>query len=212
VAYSEVGFAIGNGTSRRHFNIKNLREHGLIVGCNWLFREYPPDILVSIDKGPHDSISEIPEDKRGFKWLTYPEPRGETRRSLRIKQNLILDGEPVMEFKDILRDTGRSHNSGIIACSYLAKVVKVKRLYMIGFDFFRVHEGMKQNDIYHHTVLRRRDFEKLFVLLSKDCPQTEFIRVGMIHPHDVPIFKEMRSQIRFMDFLTFEVLRETNRL
>ena len=44
-------FCIGNGESRKSFNLDLLKPHGKIYGCNALYREYTPDILVSVDHG-----------------------------------------------------------------------------------------------------------------------------------------------------------------
>ena len=44
-------FCIGNGESRKNFNLDQLKPHGKIYGCNALYREYKPDVLVSVDHG-----------------------------------------------------------------------------------------------------------------------------------------------------------------
>ena len=44
-------FCIGNGESRKNFNIDLLKPHGKVYGCNALYREYTPDVLVSVDHG-----------------------------------------------------------------------------------------------------------------------------------------------------------------
>jgi hypothetical protein len=44
-------FCIGNGESRRDFNLQNLRKHGKIYGCNGLYRDFTPDVLCSVDHG-----------------------------------------------------------------------------------------------------------------------------------------------------------------
>jgi len=44
-------FCIGNGESRKNFNLDLLKPHGKVYGCNALYREYTPDVLVSVDHG-----------------------------------------------------------------------------------------------------------------------------------------------------------------
>ena len=44
-------FCIGNGESRKGFNLEKLRPHGNIYGCNALYRDFMPDILTSVDHG-----------------------------------------------------------------------------------------------------------------------------------------------------------------
>ena len=42
-------FCIGNGESRKGFDLEQLRPHGKIYGCNGLYRDFKPDVLVSVD-------------------------------------------------------------------------------------------------------------------------------------------------------------------
>jgi hypothetical protein len=50
-----TAFIIGNGTSRKGFDLTKLKPYGTIFGCNALYRDFPdysiPDFLVSIDDG-----------------------------------------------------------------------------------------------------------------------------------------------------------------
>ena len=47
-AYKRV-FAVGNGESRKSIDLNELRPHGIIYGCNALYRDFTPDALVSVD-------------------------------------------------------------------------------------------------------------------------------------------------------------------
>ena len=44
-------FLIGNGESRKGFDLNVLKPFGRIYGCNAIYREYTPDVLVSVDHG-----------------------------------------------------------------------------------------------------------------------------------------------------------------
>ena len=44
-------FCIGNGESRKGFDLEQLRPHGKIYGCNALYRDFTPDVLVAVDHG-----------------------------------------------------------------------------------------------------------------------------------------------------------------
>jgi hypothetical protein len=45
-------FLIGNGNSRKDFNLERLRPHGKIYGCNAIYRDgFRPDVLVAVDHG-----------------------------------------------------------------------------------------------------------------------------------------------------------------
>lgn len=47
--YTDVVFLIGNGISRKDFDLNRLRGKGTIVGCNALYREFSPEILIGVD-------------------------------------------------------------------------------------------------------------------------------------------------------------------
>ena len=44
-------FCIGNGESRKDFDLNKLKPHGKIYGCNALYRDFTPDVLISVDNG-----------------------------------------------------------------------------------------------------------------------------------------------------------------
>ena len=45
----KLGFVIGNGESRLKYDLSILREQGLIYGCNALYKDFEPDLLISVD-------------------------------------------------------------------------------------------------------------------------------------------------------------------
>jgi len=189
---TEVGFAIGNGMSREGWDLEQLRGHGTIVGCNWLYRDFSPDIIVALDAEPRREIAKIPyPEQRTWKWMTWE----------KNKAHLQLEGERAFPVIEINRRTGK--NSGIVAVSYLSKKLRCDKVYLVGFDFFRIHPGDKQNDIYHSMCLcRYRKFDLVFNQLFNDCPHTEFTRVGPVHPLDEKCFAAMNCD--FIDFPEFE--------
>ena len=44
-------FCIGNGESRKGFDLETLRKHGTIYGCNAIYRDFMPDVLTAVDQG-----------------------------------------------------------------------------------------------------------------------------------------------------------------
>ena len=44
-------FCVGIGESRRNVNLDALRKFGKIYGCNAMYRDYTPDVLVAVDQG-----------------------------------------------------------------------------------------------------------------------------------------------------------------
>ena len=60
----ERAFIIGNGKSRIGFDLNQLRGKGTIYGCNALYRDFMPDVLVATDDRMREEIelSEINEE------------------------------------------------------------------------------------------------------------------------------------------------------
>ena len=44
-------FIIGNGESRKGFDLAQLRQFGTIYGCNAIYREFMPDVITAVDHG-----------------------------------------------------------------------------------------------------------------------------------------------------------------
>ena len=44
-------FCIGNGESRKSLDLLQLKPHGKIYGCNALYRDFTPDVLIAVDMG-----------------------------------------------------------------------------------------------------------------------------------------------------------------
>lgn len=171
----------------------------MIVGCNYLVKEFEPDVLVSLDEKPKCDFEKMID--RNWSWLTVDHE----------SDRLTLDGQSIMKVSEVL-DFYPKLNSGVIACAFLAHIVKASRVYMIGFDFFRIHPDATQNDLSAPGLRKYRDFDTAFNNLSDKFLATEFIRVGPIHPHDVGYYMGLRDRFTLIDFLEFEVKIATNRL
>lgn len=46
---SNTAFVLGNGNSRKRLVLENLKGKGTVYGCNALYREFAPDVLVAVD-------------------------------------------------------------------------------------------------------------------------------------------------------------------
>jgi len=51
-----IAFVLGNGISRQHLNLAHLKNCGVIYGCNALYREFTPDVLVATDRPIAEAI------------------------------------------------------------------------------------------------------------------------------------------------------------
>ena len=53
-----VAFVLGNGVSRNGLPLEHIQKLGKIYGCNALYREFTPDVLVATDRGISTAIQE----------------------------------------------------------------------------------------------------------------------------------------------------------
>jgi hypothetical protein len=49
-------FVLGNGLSRKNIELTVLKQHGTVYGCNALYREFTPDVLVATDRPISEAI------------------------------------------------------------------------------------------------------------------------------------------------------------
>lgn len=161
--YNETAFCIGNAESRDGYDLESLRDHGLILGCNGLYRDFSPDLLVSVDKAIEDEI----RTNYSGKWVyrhTYD-------RVFRIGNK---------EIKDKLYACGST-------TAYLAIELGRTQLYFMGHDFNRVDEPQRRNNIYNGTANYKKasdepchyqNFISQFQEIINNNPQATFIFVN----------------------------------
>ena len=56
-------YCIGNGPSRKDFDLNRLKATGQTYGCNALYRDFMPDFIFSVD---HEDVN---ADGRGRSWI-----------------------------------------------------------------------------------------------------------------------------------------------
>ena len=56
----DTAFVIGNGESRNIFPIKDLKNKGIIYGCNAIYRDYPElcDHIVAVNDPMYNELKE----------------------------------------------------------------------------------------------------------------------------------------------------------
>lgn len=52
----DIAFVLGNGITRLQVNCKSLLNYGYVYGCNRIYEEFAPSVLVSTDKGISEEI------------------------------------------------------------------------------------------------------------------------------------------------------------
>jgi hypothetical protein len=123
----KISFILGNGTSRLAVDPNHLRSYGQIYGCNALYRDFAPDVLVSTDRGISQEIQQSGYSKSH---VHYTRHVGDGTGSVLIPQ-------PAYRF-----------SSGP-AAAWLAARNGASLIYLIGFDLTGT-DG-KINNVYAGT-------------------------------------------------------------
>ena len=158
-----AAFVLGNGVSRLSVDLNQLKQRGRIYGCNALYREFAPDVLISTDKG----ISQVIQHS-GYaqKHLMY------TRKPL---PGLGARTVPQSYF---------GFSSGPIAVG-LAALDKHLAIYLVGFDM-GPNVSNKFNNVYADTEFYKKssslptftgNWVRQIVTVCKDFPNISFHRV-----------------------------------
>lgn len=126
---SEFAFVLGNGVTRLQVDCESLLDYGHVYGCNRIYSEFAPTVLVSTDK---EMAHEIQMSGYSSNHIHYTRKNHKIDKSgTRILPNLYHD-----------------MSSGP-ACLGLASISNASYLFMIGMDLKGVNN--KINNIYAGT-------------------------------------------------------------
>lgn len=166
----KVAFIIGNGESRKPIKLDFLREQGVIYGCNALYRDFYPDILVSLDVKMTNEIFDS-----GYKGCHI-------YKDFKTKNQTFLVNQ---KGEKVTKDKGWS--SGSTAAFLAASCVEFKEIYLIGFDFFKTDfvnnvykdtsNYVKSNSKPISTVFFREQIKNIM----KHSPYKKFIWVNDLY-------------------------------
>lgn len=174
-----VAFVLGNGVSRLAVDLDQLRSLGRIYGCNALYREFAPDVLISTDKGIAHTIQ---NSGYAIQHLMY------TRKPLPG-----LGARPVPQ-------AYYGFSSGPIAVA-LAAMSQPIAVYLIGFDMGPAANN-RFNNVYADTEFYRKssanptftgNWVRQIVQICRDFPAVSFHRVMGDTTAAVPEFESVKN-------------------
>jgi hypothetical protein len=154
-------FVLGNGRSRLGLNLDSLASAGKTFGCNALYRDFSPDVLIATDPGISQEI-----ENSG-----YPDYREFYTRKPSHPNS-----------KPITKNFG--YSSGPIAVTYAA-MEGFLRIYLLGFDLVGVNN--KHNNVYsstpnykdaNSTATYYGNWVNQIASVAREFPIPKFIRVG----------------------------------
>jgi len=158
-----AAFVLGNGISRLSVDLSVLQQRGKIYGCNALYREFTPDVLISTDKGIAHAIQHTGYAREHVMYTRKPLP------------GLAARAVPQSYF---------GFSSGPIAVG-LAAMEKHLAVYLIGFDMGPTTTN-RFNNVYADTEFYKKsssnptftgNWVRQIVTVTRDFPNTSFHRV-----------------------------------
>lgn len=173
-----IAFVLGNGVSRKAVDLDTLKLYGKIYGCNALYREFTPDVLVSTDKPIAEAIQQS-----GYS-----------------KNNVFYTRKPIAGLgAKLLPRLYQGFSSGPNALA-LASTDQLSKVYLLGFDFGG-NMGFF-NNIYADTDFYKKSLDKptysgnwikQIAKVCNDFPTVQYIRVTGTTSSDIENFKTIKN-------------------
>ena len=141
-------YCIGNGPSRKDFDLTRLKETGQTYGCNALYRDFMPDFIFSVDS---KMTKQMMDDGVGLQTFHYA-PALEVNRHMRDDLHMIPNNPQWLYKRPAelhLIPSNPRWISGNVAF-WVASVHGHKNIYLIGYDFREYGPG-QLNNIYQDT-------------------------------------------------------------
>jgi hypothetical protein len=175
---AKIAFVIGNGPSRENFDLTTLKHKGTIIGCNALYREFTPDVLIGIDKPIVYEIRDTGYQNKNY--FLIPS----RRRDLTVPESVYH-----FDFK-------KYNCAGVCAMRYAASL-NFDQTYLLGFDIggFSIYDG---TPCYKKRLTKGwNEFLKGYEWVIEDNPNMNFI---VVHDSDNPIENIINNVITYKKF------------
>jgi hypothetical protein len=184
-----MAFVLGNGVGRQGIDLDRLRQHGPIYGCNALYREFTPDVLVATDSPIATAIQQTGYAKNH---------RFYTRRPL---ENFGAISVPKPYF---------GYSSGPIATAISAQDGHDK-IFLLGFDMGPLAQN-QFNNIYAGTEFYKSptamptytgNWIRQLTRIAEDFPRCTFVRIHAPTTADIAQFDKIPNiqRCNLQDFM-----------
>lgn len=156
-------FVLGNGVSRKGVDLSALQKHGKIYGCNALYKDYKPDVLVATDRPIAEQIQQTGYARSHKFYTRYPLP---DLGALRIPEKYW------------------GYSSGPAAVA-IAALDKHAEIYLLGFDmgptqqqtFNNVYAGEEFYKAPGSHPTYTENWKKQLAEIAQDFPHQLFVRL-----------------------------------
>jgi hypothetical protein len=184
-----IAFVLGNGVSRRAVDLPMLAACGEIYGCNGLYREFAPTVLVSTDAPISEHIQNSGYSKMRTHYTRKPLPDS---GALRIPKEYF------------------GFSSGPAAAG-IATVNHHRTVYLVGFDLGPNNTG-KFNNVYADTEFYKKssanptysgNWVRQLITVMNTNPKVTFYRVQGLTTADIAAFNSVKNlaHMPIADFL-----------
>ena len=169
---------IGNGESRRGFDISPLKSFSTVIGCNALYRDFVTEYLICVDR--HMCQQAANAVGKGTSIYTRPEWVNQFAHWSNVKKvpDLPYSGD---DRPDQERNWGAGPYAGVLGLTF-----KPKAIFMLGFDLHPLEKG-KINNMYTgsqgYTYIKRPVDPRYWIyqfhkLMGYSDPDTRWIVVN----------------------------------
>lgn len=158
-----AAFVLGNGISRQSIDLTQLKTLGRTYGCNAIYREFEPDVLISTDTPISERIQQEGYSQTHIHYTRKPSPNS---GALRIAQQYY------------------GYSSGPVAVAQAALDGAVA-VYLLGFDMGPTRIG-RFNNVYADTEFYKKssavptftgNWVRQLKNIARDFSKTSFFRV-----------------------------------
>lgn len=199
----KTAYIIGNGSSREQQDLSNLKGKGKIFGCNALYRDFDPDYLVAIDTAIIEEIenSNFPKEK----FINPPE----VEKWEPVELHWRGSDEPDWNMARPRSNAGMNAINEAIKKGYTS-------LFIFGFDFLVVDEGIALSNLYDgtncyglDTRANLNDSRGRMNYLGWMIEQNPNVKFYFCYPRNVIVFKGIYTpEANNVELLNFEELDE----
>ena len=128
-----TAFCFGNGNSRKGLNLDDFKKHGTVIGCNAIYRDFTPDIVVGLDSQIGHEIYRSGYAHKNTCYLGYWTPvpvfvAKEMMKTMADKTDIVWNDsqEVVYHGADGVFTLTKGHNLGVTYITGITTKDKVK--------------------------------------------------------------------------------------
>jgi hypothetical protein len=192
-----AAFVLGNGISRQQIDLNLLKTLGRVYGCNAIYREFAPDVLISTDSPISERIQHEGYSQTHTHYTRKPLPGTGAQR---IAQQYF------------------GYSSGPVAVAQAALDGAIA-IYLIGFDMGPTRVG-RFNNCYADTEFYKKssanptftgNWTRQLRQVAKDFPKTSFFRVAGETTAEIRDLQSVPN-LAHVDMVTFQQRLESKEI